>query len=134
MAEDIVNSQKGYKQYILQFDAIHALVNILEFIAEEKMSLAEIISLAPKLYRQQREIECPWNAKGTVMRRLIEETGKERELLDGVKVYHEKGWALVLPDSDEPICRVFSEGASMEAAEELTAMYADKINNFKKEN
>ena len=35
------------------------------------------------------------------MRRLIEETrGKEVELLDGVKVKHPQGWALVLPDSE----------------------------------
>ncbi|WP_089612235.1 sugar phosphate nucleotidyltransferase [Dehalobacterium formicoaceticum] len=142
MIEDkIVSTQKGYKQYILQFDAINALVYILEFMAKEKIPLSEIMALSPEFYQHQKAIECPWHAKGTVMRKLIEEQsmeeqdggGKQGELLDGVKVYHENGWALVLPDSDEPICRIFSEGVSMETAEELTAMYADKINNYKKE-
>jgi len=41
------------------------------------------------------------------------------ELLDGVKVYHPEGWALVLPDPEEPVCRVFSEGSTMEIAESL---------------
>ncbi|WP_338013833.1 hypothetical protein [Desulforamulus profundi] len=69
----------------------------------------------------------PWEAKGRVIRRLIEEQSGELELLDGVKVYHPEGWALVLPDPEEPVCRIFTEGASMEAAEELTNFYTSKI-------
>lgn len=133
LEDQIVNTQKGYKQFFLQFDAINALVSILEFLAKEKTPLSQLISSVPEFFVSRRDIECPWDAKGTVMRKLIEEQERKKELLDGVKVFHEKGWALVLPDSDEPVCRIFSEGASMEAAEELTAMYADKVNHFKKE-
>jgi len=128
----IVDTQKGYKQFYLQFDAINALVSILEFLAKEKAPLSQLIGSVPEFYLTRREIECPWNAKGKVMRKLIEEQDKKTELLDGIKVFHEKGWTLILPDSDEPVCRIFSEGTSMEAAEELTAMYADKVNDFKK--
>jgi mannose-1-phosphate guanylyltransferase/phosphomannomutase len=39
----------------------------------------------------------------------------------------------VLPDSDEAICRVYSEGMDMEIAEDLTTMYVNKVNNFKKQ-
>ena len=31
------------------------------------------------------------------------------------------GWALVLPDADEPYYRIYSEGFSQEMAEELTS-------------
>lgn len=133
MDEKILSTQKGYKQFSLEFDAINALVNILEYLAKEKTPLCQLIEDVPEFYLNRREIECPWEAKGTVMRRLIEEQERRKELLDGVKVYHDKGWALILPDSDEPVCRIFSEGTSMEAAEELTAMYVDKVNSFKKE-
>ncbi|ATW23462.1 mannose-1-phosphate guanyltransferase [Candidatus Formimonas warabiya] len=133
LSEQMSNSQTGYQQFSMQFDAIHAFVNILEYLAKEKTTLSVLIGAVPEFYVSRREIECPWDAKGTVMRRLIEEHERETELLDGVKVRHENGWALVLPDSDEPVCRIFSEGTSMEVAEELTAMYADKVNNYRKE-
>ncbi|MGI6686458.1 MAG: sugar phosphate nucleotidyltransferase [Bacillota bacterium] len=133
LEDKILSTQKGYQQFTMEFDAIHALVNILEYLAQEKTPLSQLIGSVPEFYLSRREIECPWGAKGTVMRKLIEEKERNKELLDGVKVYHDQGWALVLPDSDEPVCRIFSEGTSMEAAEELTAMYADKVNKFKKE-
>jgi hypothetical protein len=31
------------------------------------------------------------------MRKLIEEQDRKTELLDGIKVFHEKGWTLILP-------------------------------------
>ncbi|HHX74198.1 MAG TPA: hypothetical protein GX699_04770, partial [Firmicutes bacterium] len=55
------------------------------------------------------------------------------ELLDGVKVRHGQGWALVLPDSDKPVYRIYSEGYSTEAAAELTDMYAQKIRQYQKD-
>lgn len=133
LEDKIVDTQKGYQQFSLHFDAINALVSILEFLAIEKTSLSKLIGSVPEFYLNHREIECPWDAKGTVMRKLIEEKEKKAELLDGIKIFHDNGWALILPDSDEPVCRIFSEGTSMEVAEELTAMYADKVNSFKKE-
>lgn len=132
LEEQIISTQGNYNQFKLQFDAISAFGNILDYLAKERVRLSELIDTIPAFYMSRRDIECPWDAKGRVMRRLIEEQNEKTELLDGVKVYHEEGWALVIPDSDEPICRVFSEGANMEIAEELTAMYADKINGFKK--
>ncbi|MCL2818059.1 MAG: nucleotidyltransferase, partial [Clostridiales bacterium] len=73
----------------------------------------------------------PWQAKGDLMRRVIEESkGLHTELTDGVKVFNDKGWALILPDADEPLFRVYGEGESMEMAEELTAFYCDKLKTF----
>ena len=39
--------------------------------------------------------------------------GKDRELVlvDGVKVLHDDGWALALPDPEEPVTHVWAEGA-----------------------
>ena len=44
------------------------------------------------------------------MRELVEQATKDREhdfvLVDGVKVLHPDGWALVLPDPEEPTTHV----------------------------
>ncbi len=53
----------------------------------------------------------PWEQKGLVMRTIVEQA-KDREtvLVDGVKVIHDDGWALVLPDPEEPVTHVWAEG------------------------
>ena len=49
------------------------------------------------------------------------------ETLGGVKVHQDNGWVLVLPDAEQPICRVISESGSAEFAEELTNIYVKKV-------
>ena len=57
------------------------------------------------------------------------ERSKDRELVlvDGVKVIHDDGWALVLPDPDEPVTHVWAEGPSDAEAVRLAQEYARRI-------
>lgn len=120
--------------FTLSFDAIASLTKILEFLAEHETELSELLDSIPPFFLDKREVACSWGAKGAVMRRLIEETrDSEVELLDGVKVRHGDGWALVLPDSERPIYRLYGEGYSAEAAAELTDLYAKKIIKIQEE-
>ena len=65
------------------------------------------------------------------MRELTQGNGDNKmELYEGVKIHHDKGWVLVLPDADEPVCTIYTEGASVEIAEELSNMYVEKIQNI----
>jgi mannose-1-phosphate guanylyltransferase / phosphomannomutase len=76
----------------------------------------------------KKEIFCPWELKGKIMRTLITEKDTEKvELLDGVKFIRENGWALVLPDADKTMLRVYSEGAASVIAEDISDFYIDKI-------
>ncbi len=110
------------------FDAVAALARILEFMAKEKVPLSRLMTRVPAIHMDRATVSCPWERKGEVMRTLIESEAKDRlELLDGIKVYHPSGWALVLPDSDEPVVHVYSEAASMEDAMELRKMYVSRI-------
>jgi len=70
----------------------------------------------------------PWEQKGLVMRSLLEHS-KDRQLVlvDGVKVLHEGGWALALPDADEPITHVWAEAATDAAARKLAQEYVRRI-------
>ncbi len=50
-----------------------------------------------------------------VMRTLVEQRkDREVELVDGVKVHHDDGWALALPDPEEPVTHVWAEADSDE--------------------
>ena len=117
--------------YILNYDAFASLTKILDFMTSENTKLSSIIETIPEFYITQKAIECPWEAKGKVMRSLIQEKNDNQiELYEGVKIFHERGWVLVLPDADEPVCRVYSEGISKEFAESLSETYVDKIRSI----
>lgn len=116
------------------FDGLFAVVSIMNYLATRQAQLTDLLRIIPDFYIQQQLVPCSWAEKGKVMRRLIEDTAENQvELVDGVKVYHDNGWTLVLPDSDEPLFRVFSEATSQEVAEELAASFAEKIRVFKEE-
>ncbi|MBA2691705.1 MAG: NTP transferase domain-containing protein [Rubrobacter sp.] len=56
-------------------------------------------------------LDCPWAAKGRVMRGLAEKFGGDPDaiLTDGVKLSVEGGWVLMLPDPDNPLFYVYAE-------------------------
>lgn len=121
----------GISRFFLHFDALSALARVLDYMARNRATLSTLVAEIPSFFMDRREVPVPWESKGRVIRSLIQDPPASRlELLDGVKVYHRDGWALVLPDPDEPVCRVFSEGSTMEIAESLTDFYIDKISKI----
>ncbi|MEG6616120.1 mannose-1-phosphate guanyltransferase [Peptococcaceae bacterium 1198_IL3148] len=128
----IQDDQRGQNlsQFLLNFDALAGLTKVLEYCAKEKLTLSTLVKEIPTFFVNKKQVKVSWEAKGKVIRKLIEQKPGRLELLDGVKVFHPDGWALVLPDPEEPICRVYCEGSSMEIAEELTDLYIDKINKI----
>ncbi len=118
----------------LAFDGIAALIYLLDLLAAQDLTLGGLLEEIPSIKVREREIPCPWNHKGRVMRRLIQESSRNRtEMIDGLKIYHPQGWALIMPDPEKPSYHVYSEGFSEEISESLTDFYVDKINLLKQE-
>jgi phosphomannomutase len=61
------------------------------------------------------------------MRVLLERTGANRVLIDGVKVLDDDGWTLVVPDPEEPLTLVTVEAGSLADAETRAQAKADEI-------
>jgi mannose-1-phosphate guanylyltransferase/phosphomannomutase len=120
--------------FALNFDSIAGLVKILDYIALNKYSLSELVDIIPDFHILKKEVKCPWSAKGKVIRSIIEENGTNIETTEGVKIFSEKGWVLVLPDAEKPMCKVISEGYSEEFANELTDIYVDKVKTISQDN
>jgi mannose-1-phosphate guanylyltransferase / phosphomannomutase len=111
-----------FPQFLPTYDAVAALCKLLELLAPVDRPLSELVAELPEPTLVHREIRCPWAMKGMVMRVLTERLkGRELDLLDGIKVYDERGWAQVLPDADEPLLHVYAEGRTAELSEELEA-------------
>jgi mannose-1-phosphate guanylyltransferase/phosphomannomutase len=100
----------------------------MDFLKSNNYKLVDLINMIPDFYVDEKEVECSWNAKGKVMRRIIQESDNNSiETLEGVKIFKDGGWVLILPDSEQPVCRIKSESYSAEIAQELTSVYADKV-------
>jgi mannose-1-phosphate guanylyltransferase / phosphomannomutase len=59
----------------------------------------------------RERLECPWSAKGRVMRGLAERFGRDPDaiLAEGVLLGVDGGWVLMLPDPDSPDFYVYAE-------------------------
>jgi len=110
------------------FDAMFAVVKILELLARAKTSLAKIASYIPPFYLLHERVPCPWEAKGKIMRHLTEMTTHERrELIDGVKIYHDRDWVFLLPSTNRALFHVFSEAGSIKNAKALSKRFTREI-------
>jgi len=115
-------------------DGIIAFAKLLEYLAIHRMKLSEAVAQVPPYHTASRNVDCPWDAKGKVMR-LLNERYKESKTkqVDGIKIeLGECDWALVLPDPDRPLCRVYCEGASPDRAQELVEEYSHVVEELQK--
>lgn len=125
---NLFRTKENMYQFLLNFDALAGLIKIIEYLCVNNTTLNDTIKEIPHFYVSKKKIFCPWELKGKVMRTLItEKTDEKVELLEGVKFILENGWALVLPDADLPLCRVYSEGDSPSIADSISDIYLDKI-------
>ncbi len=116
------------------FDGTRILLELLDFMASEQKTLEQLLQEIPPFYMKEKKIPCPWNQKGRIMRQLVQETeGAQVELIEGLKVYRPEGWALVLPDPDEPAYRVIGEGNTEESAGSLVDFYSERVRVLQQE-
>lgn len=120
-----------FPQFLPGFDALISFCKLLEYLAEAGSPLSELRAALPEYYLTDKDIYCPWEQKGAVMRRMMEKfRGQEVELSDGIKVFGPNdsgGWLLVLPDAEEPVVHLFAEGDSQQGAEAKISEEADVL-------
>jgi mannose-1-phosphate guanylyltransferase/phosphomannomutase len=114
--------------FLPAFDAAATLVKLLELLARSETRLSKVVQGLPRVHIAHETVVTPWDQKGAVMRSLVE-MSKDRalELVDGVKVFHDDGWALALPDPEEPITHVWAEADTDSDARRLAQEYARRI-------
>jgi len=110
------------------FDALYAIVKVLELLALEGRKLHELNDLLPNWFFRHRALRCPWERKGEVMRTLADDfAGTEIEMFDGVRINTNGGWFLVLPDASDPTVNVYAEGKTSGEADDLLADIVSRI-------
>ena len=106
-------SQSGgfiFPAFLPAYDAAATLVNLLALLTATGRKLSELVAELPQVHIAHQAVHTPWDQKGMVMRTLVERSqGRDLVLVDGVKVIEDDGWALVLPDPEEPLTHVWAE-------------------------
>ena len=93
-------------------DCFVTLARALELFREEPLSGVRVRFGESFGTVRRRRLDCPWGAKGRVMRGLAEKFGGDPDtiLTDGVKLNLGGGsWVLMLPDPDNPLFYVYAE-------------------------
>ena len=116
------------------FPYIEPLVSIgelLSFVSAKKLPLSE---WQTSNFQQQGQVVCPWESKGRIMRKLIQNSQPDQTIyLDGIKEHTESGWALVVPDGDDPVFSVYTEADNEAEATRLLEHYVELIKSYENE-
>lgn len=115
------------------YDAAFTLANLLSSLARLDTKLGDVVNEIPEFAMAYEQVRCPWETKGTVMRRLSEEHLDDPSVdrLDGIKIHEGDAWALILPDALEPIFHVYAEGEDPAASAALASRFVQKIEGLR---
>jgi mannose-1-phosphate guanylyltransferase/phosphomannomutase len=127
MASD---SAGGYcwPDFGLSFDAIFTTVRVLELLAHTRASLSAMRQSTPGVSHHTAVEFCPWDVKGRVMRAMMERHLRDRvDLTDGVKVFFDQGWVLVVPDADRPEYHIIASTLDPARSRSLVDEYSQLV-------
>lgn len=113
-------------------DALMSMGKVLELLAVSEKPLSELVAQIPDTTLIRETKTCPWSLKGVAMREISESIGDDEDVsrLDGIKVFHEKGWAQVLPSPDEPLFEIYAEGDTKEDSQALLERYSAMLDEI----
>lgn len=131
--QDLLGDNMGgfiFPYFLGAFDAMFSIAKILELLAKQDVRLHQLKEELPPITIRKERVPCTWSAKGTVMRNLIQtakEESQKYELIDGVKIYKQDYWVLLVPDPDKPFFHIYIESDMPEKTEEVISKYKNKI-------
>jgi mannose-1-phosphate guanylyltransferase / phosphomannomutase len=121
-----------FPEFLAAYDGLMSMAKLLELLARTESTLSQVVDALPPSHIRRRDVLTEWEAKGTVMRRLLEWTdGEHADTTDGLKTFRGEDWILVAPHPQEPVIRVWAEGGSAEEAGALVDEFAALIEDLR---
>jgi mannose-1-phosphate guanylyltransferase/phosphomannomutase len=115
------------------FDAMFCIAKLIEMLTIQERTLGQIRTELPHVSHRSCTVRCPSNAKGALMRHLLETHATDQlELIDGVKIcdYEHDRWILVLPDASEPMVHLFANSSDRAWVDFTLQEYRGRIQAF----
>ena len=121
-----------FPRFLPAYDALMSLMKVAELLARADTTLEDVVDGLPPMHVERVDVATPWEAKGTVMRRLVERlNGKKTVTIDGVKTFRGRDWVLVIPHPQEPVVRVWAEADGEEASRALAGEFAGLVEELR---
>src|SRR5450756_2510503 len=112
------------------YDGMLSIGFLLETLAKTGEDLVALKQETPARDPSHLELPCPWESKGTIMRRMSELYRDTAEFVEGVKEREEDGFTLVLPDRDRPVLHIYSSYTTDERERDRLADAEKKIRSW----
>ncbi|MDP2207936.1 MAG: sugar phosphate nucleotidyltransferase [Bacteroidota bacterium] len=131
-----VGGTKGgfiFTEFFFASDAMYSAAKIIELLAVSGEKFGSLDKNIVKYYSVKRDVMCPWDSKGQVMRHLNKATeNADRELVDGVKIKfntsHQDNISVqIIPDRERPFFHIRTEAHTESAAIRLADEYMEKV-------
>lgn len=123
-----------FRDFLFASDGMYSTGKILEMLAESNSKISNIDEELPIRYTYNAEVEVPWNAKGTVMRKAMEHSESlERQLVEGVKIFKDGTAVLLLPSKEMPTFNIYAEADDYETAVNLCNKYVSLVSQWREE-
>ncbi|TMD74935.1 MAG: nucleotidyl transferase [Chloroflexi bacterium] len=123
-----------WPDFAVSFDALFSTVRVLEMLAKTRGSLSSLRGRIPVVAHESALVFCPWDLKGRVMRAMMERHLRDRvDLTDGVKVFFDDGWVLVVPDADRPEYHVIASTSDAVRSRALVEEYSGLVRSVVEE-
>ena len=120
-----------FPEFQSAFDAMYAIGKVIEMMSEDDVTLSRISREIPSFDVLHKTVPCSWDKKGQVMRKAIEDVGnKKSELIDGVKIFLNNGWVLLVPDPDEAFFHIWAEAKDRSTAQGFVEIYTEKLKEW----
>jgi mannose-1-phosphate guanylyltransferase / phosphomannomutase len=117
-----------WPDFAVSFDAVFTTARVLELLAQTGTSLGALRNRIPPVAHRTAVEFCPWEVKGRVMRTMMERHMRDRvDLTDGVKVFVEGGWVLVVPDADRPEYHIIASTLDPALSDRLAGEYSQLV-------
>ncbi|NOY87807.1 MAG: NTP transferase domain-containing protein [FCB group bacterium] len=131
---DFVGGTRGgfiFPGFQMGSDAMLTTVKILELMAQTKTHFGTVRKKFEHFHRRSLSVPCPWSKKGKVMRQLIiNSNDKNRQLIDGVRIFEDNGWVLLTPDRTTASFKIFAETKSAENTANLIDKYKTLLEKY----
>ena len=121
-----------FPEFSFATDAMFAVAKILELLGITGENLGSIDEKLPRFSMVTRDVPCPWESKGKVMRLLMRESqDTKRDFVDGIKLYlpseDSTSSVFVIPDKERALFHLRVEAVKESLASTLADEYEQKI-------
>ena len=121
-----------FPEFLAASDGMYSACRILQMLAQTGYLLSDLDQSLPKRHQSTINVPCPWESKGTVMRRTMEHSEQmERLLVDGVKIFEGDVSVLLVPDREHATFTVTAEANDAETAASVRDRYAQLVADWR---